>query len=182
MRRMPESLNLPYVPLTFPTVTVRNNMDATGVKATSAEVDRLWAIYKTATVEKGIKPFNPTGHDNLPIIQALETGSDYTRIKVVAWLNGLYKAVSEQGFGWMWLDPAGAAASDPVGSVLVDPIASIKRLAGDSGQALANFVAPVADPLTNALKWAAVLVVGGAAIYGLYEGTKFFKGRKGRKG
>lgn len=172
-------MGLPYVPLTFPTVTVRNNMAQTQVSASTAEVDRLWEAYKRATVVDGISPYNKDGGSNLAIIQALETATDYQRLKVVAWLNALDKAVKEQGFGWLWLDPAGAKEA---GSPLIDPVGALKRTLGDAGQAVGNFLTPVADPVTNVLKWSAVLVGGAAVIYGIYHGTKLFNGRKRRKG
>lgn len=173
-------MGLPYVPLTFPTITVQTNAKASGVVLSIAEVDRMWEAYKDATVNKGVKPYgDPQGGGNLAILQAVETATDLPRLKVAAWLNALYKAVNEQGWGWLWLDPAGAAKA---GSPIINPAGAIKQVATDAGEAIKNFVAPVADPLTNLLKWGAILVVGGAVIYGVYEGHKFFKGRKGRKG
>ncbi len=145
-------MGLPYVPLTFPTVTVRNNAKNAMVDLTNSEVDRLWAAYKVATLERGIRPYtSEAGGGNLAIIQALETATDYTRLKVVAFLNGLEKAVKTQGFGWVWLDPALASQTDPVGGALVDPVAAFKRTMGDIGEALSKFLTPVADPVTNVL-------------------------------
>ncbi len=174
-------MGLPYVPLTFPTITVQENAKAAQVNMSVAEVDRLWSVYKDAVMNKGYKAYNPADASTfLPLLQYLETTTDMTRLKVVAWLNGLYKAVNEQGWGWMWLDPKGAA--DTSVNPLIDPIGAVKKVAGDAGQAVSNFLTPVADPITNILKWGAVLVVGGAVIYAIYEGNKYFKSRKRRKG
>lgn len=175
-----EKMGAAYVPLTFPTITVQQNAQAAGVALSIAEVDRLWVAYQTAMTSGGLKPYNPADHATfLPLLQALETATDFTRLKVVAWLNGLYKAVNEQGWGWMWLDPKAAAAT---GNPFVDPLGALKQWTGDLGTAAGNFLTPVADPVTNLLKWGAILVVGGAVIYGVYEGQKYFKNKKRKKG
>ncbi len=174
-----EAMGLPYVPLTFPTITVQENAKTAGVALSVAEVDKLWDVYKDAVMNRGYKAYNPATHDFLPLLQYLETTTDFTRLKVVAWLNALYTAVNDQGWGYMWLDPKAAAATT---NPIIDPIGAVKKIAGDAGTAVSNFLTPVADPLTNLLKWGAILVVGGAVIYATYEGHKYFKSRKRRKG
>ncbi len=177
----PETLAAAYVPLTFPTITVQNNAEISGVPLSIAEVDRLWTAYQAGLMsDPNLKPYDPADPATfLPLFHVLETATDLTRLKVVAWLNGLYKAVNDQGYGFMWLDPRAASAS---GNPLVDPLGALKAWAGDLGTATGNFLKPAADPVTNLLKWGAILVVGGAVIYGIYEGKKYFKSRKRRKG
>ncbi len=171
------------MPLTFPTVTVRNNAGNSGVPLMNAEVDAMWEAYKHATLEGQLRPYgSPSDGGNTPIVLAVEKATGFPRAKVVAFLNGLLLAVNDQGWGTLWLDPAGAMNSDPVSGALVDPMSALKRAGGDIGEALRNLLKPVADPLTNVLKWGAVMAVSGASIYGIWYASKFFKGRKGRKG
>ncbi len=171
-------MGLPYVPLTFPTITVQENAGTAGVTLSIAEVDKLWDIYKDAVLNKGYAAYNPAAKDFVPLLNYLVATSDFTKLKVVGWLNALYTAVNDQGWGYMWLDPKAAAATT---NPIVDPIGAIKKVAGDAGTAVSNFLTPVADPLTNLIKWGAILVVGGATIYAIYEGHKYFKGRKKRR-
>jgi hypothetical protein len=174
-------MGLAYVPLTFPTVTVRTNMAP--VLASNSEVDRLWSAYKEATVTDKIPPYNSDlgGANIAPLLRALETKTGYTRMKIAAWLNALQKAVREQSWGWRWLDPAGAMAAEK-DAYSLNPVESLKKAAKDLGQAAGDLVKPSLDPVTNLVKYGALLVVGGAVIYGIYHGTKIFKKRRKKGG
>lgn len=177
-----EGLGAPYIPLTFPTVTVRNNMQTLGVIASNAEVDRLWTAYKKVTTEDGLRPFHdPQLGGNTPVLLAVEKETGFARAKVSAFLNGLYKAVNEQGWGWRWLDPAGAEHAEQ-GGYSLNPIETLKTVAKDVGQAAGDLIKPSLDPVTNLVKYGALVVVGGAVIYGLYHGTKIFKATRKARG
>jgi len=173
-------MGLPYVPFTFPTVTVANNMKASGVSASFGEVDTLWNAYFTATTKDGLAPYGGPergGAANAAILNKLATDTNIGKSKVAAFLNGLYKAVTEQGQAAMYLDPATYQKSAE-GSYSLNPVESIKTAAKDIGQAAGNLLKPVADPITNLVKYAAVALVAGALIYGVYQGTKIMKARK----
>lgn len=174
-----ETMGTPYVPFTFPTITVQNNMERSAVKISTAEVDRMWEAYRDATINGGLMPYNSeSGGVNLPIIQAMEKSTGYARLKIAAWLNALEKAVKEQGHGWRWLDPAGAAqaAKDQISPL--NPLESIKTVTKSIGESAANLIRPSAEPVTNLVKWAAIAVVAGAVIYGGYQVSQIMKGRK----
>jgi hypothetical protein len=102
-------------------------------------------------------------------------------MKVAAFLNGLLKAVNEQGAAGKYLDPMGYQNSIEGEYSPLNPIESLKTAAADIGQAAGNLLKPVADPVTNLVKYAAVALVAGAVIYGLYHGTKIFKAKRRRK-
>jgi hypothetical protein len=179
-----EEMGIPYVPFTFPTVTVRNNMAASQVAASNAEVDMLWNAYREG-MKSGLAPYGGPavgGKANADILNFIANKTNLGKLKAAAFLNGLHKAVTSQGAALQYLDPEGYKKSIE-GTYSLNPIESIKTLAKDAGEAAGGFLKPVADPITNLVKYAAVLVVGGAVIYGLYHGTKIFKARtRKRKG
>lgn len=176
-------MGLAYMPFTFPTVTVQNNMERSGVDVSKQEVDRIWEAYRIATMQDGLMPYNKDlGGANLPIIQALEAKTGYARGTIAAWLNGLEKAVKEQGMGWRYLDPAGAAQAEKETVSLTNPLESLKTITKSVGESAANLIKPSAEPVTNILKWTAIAVVAGAVIYGGYQVSQIMKARKrGRK-
>jgi hypothetical protein len=180
-----ESMGLAYVPFTFPTVAVRNNMSVALVRASNAEVDNLWQAYHEGTVKSALAPYGGPGvggKGNADILNFIANKTNLGKDKAAAFLNGLWKAVTEQGAARKYLDPAGYKASQE-GTYSLNPIESIKTAAGDLGQAAKNLLTPVADPVTNIVKYAAVGLVAAAVIYGIYHGTKVFKGaRRRRKG
>lgn len=165
----------------FPTETVRTNMEATGVKASEAEVERLWTAYQKGSIEKGIPAYahklSGGGSNVAAWLQFLEAETGYSRMMIAAYLNAIEKAVKEQGWDWKWLDPAAArAAGEPLTAG-----ESVSQALSKTGQAVGGFLKPGLDPVTNLVKYAAVALVAGAVIYGVYHGSKMFK-RKRRKG
>jgi len=179
-------MGIPYVPFTFPTVTVRNNMAASGVNASNAEVDMFWNAYKDGTMKNGLAPYGGSlqgGKANADILNFISNQTNLGKSKAAAFLNGLYKAVTEQGMAVKYLDPAGYQKSVE-GTYSLNPVESLKTAAKDIGQAAGNLLKPVADPVTNLVKYAAVALVAGAVIYGVYHGTKIYKAtrRRGKKG
>jgi len=179
-------MGTPYVPFTFPTVTVRNNMSASGVEASNAEVDILWNAYKEGTTKNGLAPYGGStqgGQANADILNFLANQTNLGKLKAAAFLNGLYKAVTSQGMAVKYLDPAGYQKSIE-GVYSLDPVESLKTAAKDIGQAAGALLKPVADPVTNLVKYAAVALVAGALIYGVYHGTKIYRAtrKRGRKG
>lgn len=180
-----ESMGAAYVPFTFPTITVRNNMETAGVRVSSGEVDRLWEAYKIATVDEGLAPYNHEGGGAVavPLLASLSLATGYTKAKVAGWLNALEKAVKEQGKSWKYLDPAGAALSESKGYSITNPVESLKRAATDLGETAGNLLKPALDPVTNLAKYGALIVVAAAVSYGVYQGAKHFKkARRRRKG
>jgi hypothetical protein len=135
----------------------------------------MWVAYKDGTVNNGLAPFShEAGGKNLGIIQFMEKATNLDRMKIVSFLNALEQTVN-QGWGFGWIDPvAGGKASGPLDAV--------KSVTDKAGAIVGDFLKPSTEPVTNLIKWLAVLTVGGAAIYGVYTATKFFKGKKGRKG
>lgn len=172
-----ESMGIPLVPLTFPTLTVQTYMKQSGVTASTSEIDRMWEAYKEATVKDGVTPYSPdkSGGQNLPIIVALENKTGYARARVVAYLNAVVRAV-QGGWGWRWLDPK--AATNTLQETIQAPLNTVKQVLTGVGEAAGGFLKPVADPVTNLVKWAAVGLVGGAIIYGLYQASIVVKARK----
>lgn len=171
----PESMAAAYIPFTFPTVTVQEWAGKAGNILSRAEVDRMWEAYKEATVKDGIPIFrDPRGGGNTPIVKAVAAKSGLTIVKAAAFLNATYSAVNEGGEGWCWIDPPRCEAAES---------GAIQSVTGGIGGAVSNILKPSLDPVTNLVKWGAVLVVGGAVVYGLYNfGWIFKKGRKRRKG
>lgn len=167
-------MNAPYVPFTFPTITVQQNAKRALVDLSTSEIDRIWAAYLVATTQKGFPPYaREAGGKNLPLIQELEKATSLRREKIVGWLNATEQTVN-QGWTWYWIDPAGAQHADK---------AVIKDVFGKAGDAVSNFLAPSAEPLTNLVKWTAVAVAGGAVIYGLWTLAPLLGlGKKKRKG
>jgi ABC-type phosphate/phosphonate transport system substrate-binding protein len=163
----------------FPVETVRVNMAAGGVKASASEVERLWTAYQKATMAEGLAPYSKAGGGAVaaPLLQSMEKETGYPRMTVAAFLNGLEKAVREQGWDWKWLDPAAAReAGQPLSAG-----ESISKAIKSTGQTAADFLRPTLDPVTNLVKYAAVGLVAGAVIYGLYHGSKLWKSKR-RKG
>lgn len=164
----------------FPTETVRANMAATGVKASDSEVERLWTAYQKALIVDGVHPYSKAagGVVAAPLIQSMEKESGYSRSLIAGFLNGLEKAVKEQGWDWKWLDPRAAREAGQTLSIGEGVSKALKM----TGQGLADFARPTLDPVTNLVKYAAIALVAGAVIYGVYHGSQFFKAAKRRKG
>lgn len=164
----------------FPTETVRNNMAIGAVKASAGEVERLWAAYQKALMVDGLAPYSKAGGGAVvaPLLQNMAAETGYSRNLIVAWLNGLEKAVKEQGWDWRWLDPRAAREA---GQALT-PGESISHALKSTGESVGDFLRPSLDPVTNLVKYAAVAMVAGAVIYGVYHGTKIFKAARRRKG
>lgn len=170
-------MGIPYVPFTFPTVTVQTYMKQGGVVASTGEVDYLWTSYKDAVVKDGVSPYSPdkSGGENLPIILALQEKTGYDRGRVVAYLNAVVKAVNN-GWGWRWLDPK---KSMEVGKDIIQaPLDMLKQVFQGIGDAVGGFLKPVADPVTNLVKYAALGIVGGAVIYGIFQARQVLKAKK----
>lgn len=162
----------------FPTETVRANMAAGLVTASDAEVERLWTAYQKGSAQ-GIPAYSKAagGGNAAAWLTFLSSETGYDRGKIAAYLNGVEKAVKEQGWDWKWLDPAAAtAAGEPITAGQ-----SITKALGATGEAVGGFLKPSLDPVTNLVKYAAVALVAGAVIYGVYHGSKFFKAKR-RKG
>lgn len=164
----------------FPSETVRTNMEAAGVVVSASQVDNLWAAYQTATVDQGLTPYSHAGGGKVsgPLLESMEKTTGLSRTILAAFLNGLEMAVTVQGWEWKWLDPKRAiAAGQPMTAG-----ASIKQALGNAGDSAKAFLAPTLDPVTNLVKYAAVALVAGAVIYGVYHGSKFFKAKRRKKG
>jgi hypothetical protein len=169
-----------YVPFTFPTVTVRNNMETSGVHVSNGEVDMLWDSYFKGCNDKGLGPFGgPAGNGkvNADILNYIANETNLGKMKAAAWLNAVFKAVSTQNADPQYLNPRGFKESQ-VGHVSGNPLESVKTVLKDLGEATGGFLKPVADPVTNVIKYAAIGIVGIAAIYGLYKLTPIFKKKK----
>jgi len=172
-----ESMGLAYIPWTFPTVTVKNNMAAALVNVSNAEVGILWDAYFLGTTEKNLPPFGGPGGTakaNADILNFIANQSNLGKMKAAAFLNALFKAVSTQGADRQYLDPAGKIAAQ-ADHYSLNPIESIKTGLKDLGVGVGGFLKPVADPLTNTIKYAAVGLVAVALIYGIYHGAKVLK-------
>jgi hypothetical protein len=166
-REMMEVMGFPFIPGTFPTVGVTNFMQRAGVKTSWAEVGRLWDAYYIATVKEGLQAFNSAagGKNAAPLLNSMNKQTGIPKNTIAAWLNALEDEV---------------AANGPINH----PLESIKTVAKSVGQSAKELITPVADPITNIIKYSALLVVGGAVIYGIYHGTKIYKAtrRRGKKG
>ena len=90
-------------------------------------------------------------------------------------MNALERAVKEQGWDWKWIDPRAAKQAGQSMTAGESVATGMKAV----GQNVANLLKPTLDPVTNLVKYAAIAVVGGAVIYGIYHGTKIF-GKKRR--
>lgn len=165
----------------FPTETVKNNMAASGVPSSDGEVERLWTAYQKGSAQ-GIPAYahklTGGGSNAAAWLTFLEKETGYPRLTIAAYLNGVEKAVKEQGWDWRWLDPAAArAAGEPLTAG-----ESVSNALSKTGTAIAGYLKPTLDPVTNLVKYSAIALVAGAVIYGIFEGRKFFKPAKRRKG
>lgn len=182
-REMDEFMGAPFVPFTFPTVGVTARMKLAGVNSSWSQVDQLWdAYYLAETVDK-LPPYSKDagGQVKGAIINNLAARTSIAKNTVAAWLNALADEVAENGRGY-YLDPAGAEAA-AVGQVdpLNHPLESIKTIAKSTGDAAGALVKPSADALTNVIKYGALALVAGAAIYAMWEFTPLFKSKRKRK-
>lgn len=149
----------------FPAETVKVNMAQGAVKASTAEVERIWEAYKKAVIG-GLAPYSREGGGAVaaPLLSAIEKDTGYSRMIIAAWLNALERAVKEQGWDWKWLDPRAAKeAGKPLSAG-----ESVQVAAAGIGQAAGDLIKPVADPVTNVVKYVAIAAVAGAIIYGLF--------------
>ncbi len=166
---------------TFPTETVKANMSLGGVKASDAEIERLWTAYQKGSIEKHFPAFTHKqvggGSVAAPWVSYLEAETGYPRMTIAAYLNGVEKAVKEQGWDWRWLDPA--AARDAGLPLTVGE--SVSGALKGAGESVGNFLKPTLDPVTNLVKYASIALVAGAVIYGVYHGTKVFKVFKAKR-
>jgi len=162
----------------FPSETVRTNMASAQVVVSASQVDRLWDSYQKATIGQGLKPYSKAGGGavSAPLLNFMSADTGYSKAIVAAFLNAVEYAVTVQGWEWRWLDPAGAkAAGEPMtaGAAITDSLST-------AGNAVGAFLKPTLDPVTNLVKYAAVALVAGAVIYGVYKGSKMFRKRKGK--
>lgn len=187
-KELDEFMGFPGVPFTFPTLTVQSGMQSWGVNLSTSDVDKIWDIYKAANLAGTIPAYREVNGSsiNLPIVNYLVNASGFPLLTIAAWL----KSTESASYTWgdYWIDPLGTQKAQ-VGSYSLNPVEDLKTLANDIGSvattattAIANTAAPILDPVTNLVKWAAIFVVGGAVVYGLYKGTNIFKARKRRKG
>jgi len=149
----------------FPAETVKTNMAQAGIKVSTSEVERIWESYKKAVLG-GLAPYSKAGGGAVaaPLLSAIEKDTGYLRGVIAPWLNALERAVKEQGWDWKWLDPRGAKeAGQPLSAG-----ESIQVAAAGIGEAAGGLIKPVADPVTNLVKYAAIAAVAGAIIYGLF--------------
>jgi len=162
----------------FPVETVKTNMKQALVSVSDSEVERLWEAYKKAVIG-GLAPYSKAGGGAVagPLLSAMEKDTGYIRATIAAFLNALERAVKEQGWDWKWLDPRAAKeAGQPLTAG-----ESVKAAMSNTGKAVAEFVKPVADPVTNILKYGAIALVAGAIIYGLYQVSPFLKAKRKRR-
>jgi len=160
-----DSMGLAYIPFTFPTAGVANQMDKSGVKTRFAEVDLLWQSYYQATTEKGFSPFGGAKGDpkkNTLILNYLAQDTNLGKMKAAAFLNALFEIGDTQ-----YLSPM-AKVKDQAGHYSSNPIESAKTLLSDIGLGAKNLITPVADPVVNILKYSAIALVAGAVVYGLW--------------
>ena len=172
-----------YVPFTFPTVGVRSFMARAGVTASNGTVDQLWDAYYLAQTEEKLAPYakDASGAVKGALLNSMSKRTSVPKNTVAAWLNALADEVAANGRAY-YLDPAGAEAAavgqvDPVNH----PLETVKTLFKAAGEAAGAAIKPVADPLTNVIKYTAMALVAGAVIYGLWEFTPIFKAKKSRK-
>lgn len=156
----------------FPKATVRTIMERNHVQASNSEVNYLWKQYEALVMEKGVPPYSPdkTGGGNLAMITALEAATGYARGRVVGYLNAVVEAV-RLGHSASWLDPRAAPK----------PLETLKDITGGVGDAVGAFIKPVADPVTNIVKYAAIGIVGAGVIYAIFHGTKLYRISKRRR-
>jgi hypothetical protein len=161
----------------FPSAFVQKAMAEAQVKADLSQVDRLWTAYEKGAVEQGIPAYGKAkGGANAAAWLTFLTGeTGYSRNLVAAWLNALEKVVTEQGFDWKWLDPAAARAA----GLPLSTGEAISQAIKSTGEAAGNLLRPTLDPVTNLVKYAAIAVVAGAVIYGIYHGSRYFKRKRG---
>lgn len=172
-----EAMGSAYIPFTFPTVTVRNNMMIWKVKASNADVDRLWEIYYQLTTSDPRLPAYSKAQAGVrtPLFTAMVQKSGMPELTVAAYLQAVEKAVNEQGQGWRWLDPA--LSDDATQGALSTGSNVVKQV----GEAAGNLLKPSLDPITNVMKYTALAVAAGAVIYGLWNLAPVFKSMKRRK-
>lgn len=175
-------MGFPFVPGTFPTVGVYGFMKRAGVNTSWAEVDRLWDAYYLATVVEGLAPYNKDqgGKNAGPLLTYMEKQTQISKNTIAAWLNALADEVSANGRDY-YLDPVTANKASAGQVSISHPLESLKTITQGAGEAVGAFLKPSTEPITNLIKYSAVLVVGGAVIYGIYHGTKIFKAAKRRK-
>jgi hypothetical protein len=175
-----ESMGLAYIPWTFPTITVKNNMAAGAVNVSNNEVNMLWDAYFLGTTEKKLAPFGGSevgGKGNADILNFIANQTNLGKMKAAAFLNALFKAVTTQGADKQYLDPAGKIAAQ-ADHYSLNPVESLKTGLKDLGTGIGGFLKPVADPITNTVKYVAVGLVAAALIYGIYHGAKLIKLKK----
>ena len=160
----------------FPSETVRENMRSGSVAASIAEVERLWTAYQKSQ-DAGLAPYSKAGGGSVsaPLLKFMSAETGYPVMTVAAFLNALERAVKEQGWDWKWIDPRAAKQAGQSMTAGESVATGMKAV----GQNVANLLKPTLDPVTNLVKYAAIAVVGGAVIYGIYHGTKIF-GKKRR--
>lgn len=159
----------------FPAETVRTNMAVGAVMVSDAEVERLWTAYQKA-LDAGAAPYAKAsgGPIAAPLLKAMGAETGYPRLTVIAFLNGLEKAVKEQGWDWRWLDPRSAKEA----GLPLTAGESVKKAVATAGQTAGALVKPTLDPVTNVMKYTAIALVAGAVIYGIYEANKAWNRKK----
>lgn len=174
----PETLGAAYVPFTFPTVTVQVNARKAGYDLSYSEIDQLWPIYRAGQLERGLKPFRINGDsaNNAAVIRDLQAMSAMDRLKVIGWLLATAETVN-QGWSSQWIDPANYTGGY-VSEIAKDAITEVGGVLKTTTTAVVDAANPVIGPVTNLAKWAALIALGGAAIYLAYNYKALFGGRK----
>ncbi len=182
-RELSEFMGAAYIPGTFPTVGVSSFMKRSGVNASNATIEKLWDAYYNATTTEKLAPYakDAPGAVKGALLNSLTKRTSESKNTVAAWLNALADEVAANGRAY-YLDPAGAEAA-AVGQVdpLNHPLETVKTVFKAAGEAAGAALKPVADPLTNIMKYTAMALVAGAVIYGLWEFTPLFKAKRSRK-
>ncbi len=182
-KELDEVMGAAYIPFTFPTLGVGSFMARAGVNASNATIDQLWDAYYSATMEEKLAPYakDASGAVKAALLNSMSKRTSIPRGTVAAWLNALADEVAANGRGY-YLDPAGAEAAavgqvDPVNH----PLETVKTIFKAAGEAAGAALKPVADPLTNVIKYTAMALVAGAVIYGIWEFTPLVKSKRSRK-
>lgn len=181
-QEMAEFMGAAYIPGTFPTVGVYSYMTRAGVKTSWGEVDRLWDAYYLALTADKIPAYGKSAPSSVKseLINNMAARTNISKNNIAAWLNALVDEVDANGRGY-YLDPVTADKAAEGGFDINHPLESLKTVVKGVGEAAGAGLKPVADPLTNIIKYAAIGLVSAALIYGIYQGVVLYKATKKRK-